>query len=128
LAWFRRRRPRPAEKCALIALSAPGGGDLCTDGEDGPPGAFLASDDPLDEDGDGDDGVSEHEHPKESSGEDAMATSGPGAPRGEGLSFHFSLEGNELVGSAKIWREIWRRNPQLAMPDKKIGINQNGIF
>ena len=92
MAWFRRRRPRPAEKCALIALRA-GGGDLCTDGEDGPPGAFLASDDPLDEDGDGDDGVSEHEHPKESSGEDAMATSGPRRSARD-----FSLEGNELVG------------------------------
>ena len=124
MAWFRRRRPRPAEKCALIALRA-GGGDLCTDGEDGPPGAFLASDDPLDEDGDGDDGVSEHEHPKESSGEDAMAT-GPGAPRGDGLGFHFSLEGNELVG-AKIGRDL-EEEPQLAMQDMKIGINQNGIF
>ena len=48
--------------------------------------------------------MSEHEHPKESSGEDAMAT-GPGAPRGDGLGFHFSLEGNELVG-AKIGRDL----------------------
>ena len=52
--------------------------------------------------------MSEHEHPKESSGEDAMPTSGPRRSAREGLSFHFSLEGNELVG--KIWGEIWRRN------------------
>ena len=65
--------------------------------------------------------MSEHEHPKESSGEDAMAT-GPGAPRGDGLGFHFSLEGNEQKSG-----EIWR-NPQLAMQDKKIGVNEIGIL